>query len=434
MLAIPSLASYAVRNEAACEVSLVRARCVPESGRSVSERVYVHIGLPKTGTTFLQSALWDGRGHLAAKGCLVPGEERASSWRAASDLLGRRPKSADARNVSGTWHAVAREIREWRGDRAIFSEELLATANRRQVQRLASSVGGEVHAVVTVRDLDRVLPSLWQQQIRQGRTYSWPEFVASVRDPEQGSVHAAAAFWLRFDLEKVLRIWAGELSPERIHVVVVPPAGSPATALLELFAAAVGIEPVLLQRSAPEAQSNPALGRAELETLRRLNVALGGQLNERQYARAVVKAVIPELEKGPPSARVTVPPEARPWLDELSARQVAHLRTGAYDVIGEPDDLLPVARGSTTQPDELAVNESSLVAPLVDALAAVCTTYANHWWKSRRREGDVSRDASVRIASTIRAATYRAKSQVLAQAERNRALRWVSLAYLRRRG
>ena len=51
-------------------------------------------------------------------------------------------------------------------------------------------------ATVTVRDLARVLPSLWQQEIRKGRTWMWPEFLSSVRDPQSGSVTAAAAFCL----------------------------------------------------------------------------------------------------------------------------------------------------------------------------------------------------------------------------------------------
>ena len=41
---------------------------------SVTKRVYVHIGLPKTGTTFLQSALWEGREHARRR--WLPGPRR----------------------------------------------------------------------------------------------------------------------------------------------------------------------------------------------------------------------------------------------------------------------------------------------------------------------------------------------------------------------
>ena len=399
-----------------------------------STQVYVHLGLPKTGTTFLQTALWNGREGLAAAGCLVPGEQRASSWRAASDLLGRRPKGADARNVSGAWDAVARAVREWRGDRAVFSEELLVTATRRQVQQLVGSVGdAEVHAVVTVRDYDRVLPSLWQQEVRKGRTWTWPEFLASVRDPQQGSVHAAAAFWLRFDLEKVLSVWGSEIPAERIHVVILPPAGAPTTVLVQRFAGAVGVDPTLLTAAAPTDQTNTALGSAEVEALRRLNELVGSELNERQYARSVVQAVIPALEARPATSRLAVPAADRPWIDKLSADQVNLLRTSRYDVIGDVDDLLPGDARLADTGEAAPLDEAALVDPLVDALAAACTAYAQHWWRGRAKEEGVSDDSSVRLGSATRAATYRAKATVLDKAEHNRAFRWLTLAYLRRR-
>lgn len=405
----------------------------------MSTRVYVHIGLPKTGTTFVQSALWEGRDALAAAGCLVPGEQRASSWRAASDLLGRRPKGADARNVSGAWDTVAAAITDWKGERAIFSEELLVTATRRQVQQLVSSLGdAEVHVVVTVRDLERVLPSLWQQEVRKGRTWTWPDFLTSIQDPKQGSVNAAAAFWLRFDLEKTLATWAAELPADRIHVVVLPPAGAPATMLIERFATAVGVDAALLEAAAPEVQSNAALGVTEVEALRRLNITLGSQLNERQYARAVVQAVIPALEARPASARVAIPVQYRAWLEKTSADLVTYLRTSDVDVIGDIDDLVPssVAASSSSTPsahDEQVVDDGALTEPLLDALAAVCTTYAYKWWKNRPREKEASGDSGVRLGSAARAASYKAKAQVLDKAENNRALRWATLAYLRKR-
>ena len=79
------------------------------------------------------------------------------------------------------------------------------------------------------------------------------------------------------------------------------------------------------------------------------------------------------------------------------------------------------------------MEDGALTDPLLDALAAVCTTYANRWWKNRPQEKEASGDSSVRLGSAARAASYKAKSRVLDKAEHNRALRWVTLAYLRRR-
>jgi len=404
----------------------------------VSTRIYVHIGLPKTGTTFLQATMWEGRDALAEAGCLIPGERKPSAWWAASDLLGRRPRGSQGRKIPGAWDAVATQLREWTGERAIFSEELLSIANRRQVRKLVDDLGdSEVHAVVTVRDLGRVLPSLWQQEIRKGRTWTWPEFLASVRDPQQGSVTAAAAFWMRFDLDKVLGAWAAELPPERIHVVVLPAHGSPSSILLERFARAVDLDPALLAAPAPTHRSNPALGADEVEVLRRLNLRLADSLNERQYVRVVGNGVIPALEARTGSTRVQIPAEHRDWLDATSAALVESLRSSSYDVIGDLDDLLP-KNADTTVADELQVDpanrdDAALTEPMLDALSAVSSAYAEHWWRRRPPENDSGNDTDGGLGSRMRAATYRAKTRALELAERNRALRWLTVRYLNRR-
>jgi hypothetical protein len=36
-------------------------------------RVFLHIGEPKTGTTFLQQVMWGNRAELAARGVALPG-------------------------------------------------------------------------------------------------------------------------------------------------------------------------------------------------------------------------------------------------------------------------------------------------------------------------------------------------------------------------
>jgi hypothetical protein len=407
----------------------------------VTKRVYVHLGLPKTGTTYLQAALWAGRNELAEDGCLIPGQRRASAWRAASDLLGRRPKNAEARDVSGAWRTVSRQIRQWTGDRVVFSEELLSTANPRQIRRLVSSLGdAEVHAVVTVRDLMRVLPSLWQQEVRKGGTWTWSDFLDSVEDPRHGSVKAAAAFWLRFDLVKILGTWAEAVTPERVHVVVLPPSGSPPSVLVDRFASVVGIDGETLQGHALTERSNVALGRREVEALRRLNVVLGSELNERQYARIVVKGVIPILEaRSSSSPRVMIPLNHRPWVEKMSDEIVQHLRTSSYDVVGDLDDLLPGSMSTAeagidavAEADPAEVDDAELVDPLLDALAVLATTHAHRWWKNRPEEVATA-GMPARLGSATRAATYKVRARVLEKSEHNRALRWLTLTYLRRR-
>jgi hypothetical protein len=52
----------------------------------VPSRVYLHIGEPKTGTTFVQEAMWANRARLAAQGVVLPGYSHRDHSRASRDL------------------------------------------------------------------------------------------------------------------------------------------------------------------------------------------------------------------------------------------------------------------------------------------------------------------------------------------------------------
>jgi hypothetical protein len=391
--------------------------------------VFLHVGLPKTGTTYIQTALWESRDRLAEAGVLVPGRTRQSTWQAVSDLLGRRPRGTDAPKVEGSGDVMLEAIREWHGDRVILSHELLGTATSRQAQRLVRALGPrDVHVVLTVRDYSRLLPSVWQQEIRKGRTWTWEEFLNAVQDPERGPATAGVAFWLRFDAERILRIW-GELIPaSNLHVVIVPPPRAAPDALLARFAEATGVDARALVVARPDA--NTTIGLAETEVLRRLNVALAGSLNEREYTRVVGKGVVPALQERQASTRATLPLDQQKWAAAKSADLVTFLQEHRCQVVGDLADLTPSPGQGGHDADELT--DADLVEPMQAALVAVSQAYATFWSNNRRHEQTVSADVSTRAASRARALIYRVRISVLERADDNRVFGSIARTYLKR--
>src|SRR6266581_2143274 len=167
-------------------------RVAAEGRRSMAPRkadpgrqVILHIGLPKTGTTYLQTLFAANRSALAEQGIYYPGEPgEPSQHMAAWDLRGQRARGArDIRQV-GQWDALCTAVRSTPLPTALISAELLSALTRRQA---ACAVNGfpdhDVQVVVTCRDVGRVLVSAWQQGIRCGHTSTWREFVAAVQDP-----------------------------------------------------------------------------------------------------------------------------------------------------------------------------------------------------------------------------------------------------------
>src|ERR1700759_4351374 len=53
-----------------------QSRSTPERSEPMASSVFLHIGLPKTATTYLQTILWGSWQALADQGVLMPGEAR----------------------------------------------------------------------------------------------------------------------------------------------------------------------------------------------------------------------------------------------------------------------------------------------------------------------------------------------------------------------
>ena len=170
--------------------------------------VYVHIGAPKTGTTYLQDRLGRNARRLAEHDVHVPRlnpitTPAMSHFRGALDLLdedwGGTPGHAD-----GAWPKLARKIRRSSGS-VIISHEILAPAPPAKIARLMNDLEGcEVHVVYSARDLARQLPAAWQESVKQGRTWRFRRFLDMAESGKPWFMRA-------FDLPTVLGNWSRTL-------------------------------------------------------------------------------------------------------------------------------------------------------------------------------------------------------------------------------
>ena len=297
--------------------------------------VYLHVGLPKTGTTTIQSALADHAGDLADAGILYP-RGRHAQRAAAFELLGQRVPGHDL-PVAGAFDRLLDQIAAHSGDRVVVSEEELGLCRPRHVHRVLRALRDHrVFVVVGVRDLARTLVSAWQQSVVMGATTTWADFVAGVRDPDAGMTRAAAGFAARHDVRRVLDSWGTHVPPERIRLVTVPPRGAPGEVLLARFARAAEL-PVDLFADEPPVR-NVSLGVAEVEMIRRLNERLDGRLVLRQLRQVIGAGIRPRLV-GNTSRRLVLPAEDADWVQER-----------AEQVIAEPSGVDPRASNSPVSP------------------------------------------------------------------------------------
>ena len=214
----------------------------------MADRVVLHVGLMKSGTTFVQGRLEANRSALADRGVLFPGPTWARQTRAVQDLIGSRHGQA------GDWDDPVREVAAWPGT-AVVSMEYLGPIAPARIERIVADLAGtRVEAVVTVRDLGRAVPAMWQETLKNRRTWSWTDYLAALED---GEAEAGRKFWRQQDAARVVGRWVDGLGPDAVSVVTVPPSGSPGDLLWDRFLDAAGLaEPLAWTGPRPRAPTS----------------------------------------------------------------------------------------------------------------------------------------------------------------------------------
>ncbi len=363
----------------------------------MTERVYLHIGAPKTGTTYLQAVLFQNRARLRAAGVLYPGDTADAHFRATLDLRGLTFGGYDDPAVRGAWQHLRRRIRDWDGPVAVVSHELLAGSRPETIDELLAHLApAEVHVLLTARDLGRQVPAVWQEMVKNSQTLPYARYLAQVTGARQG--RGANVFWRQQDTVAVLARWGERLPTERLHLVTVPPTGARSSLLWERFCSVLGVD-----SSAYDAEvrrANVSLGLAEAEVIRLVNGALDDRLEWPDFAALVKGGLAERLAARPGSGRARVPDELRGWFDDAAERMVDDLRLGGYDIVGDLAELRP----EYGEPGAVAVPEPEEVgAAAAWALAELLVEQAAR----RRRGGRLAASASARLTGGWRRAVRR---------------------------
>ncbi len=246
----------------------------------MTQRLYLHVGAPKSGTTYIQGVLEHNRRRLADAGVLVVGERHLDRVHAAMVVREDPRLESLPERASAAWDRLVAEIRHWRGRTAVLSYELFAGASAEQAGRaLADLEGIETHLVITARDLGRSLPSAWQERLKFALTTPLERWRPR---PESAGVRAEWG-WRTMDPSGVAARWGATLPPERIHVVTVPREAGDGQELWRRFAVATGLSDHDLDLTFN--RTNESLGLVEAELLRRVNERINDRLaGNREHA------------------------------------------------------------------------------------------------------------------------------------------------------
>ncbi|MEI2715277.1 MAG: hypothetical protein V9G04_18805 [Nocardioides sp.] len=355
----------------------------------MSRRVYLHIGAPKTGTTYVQDRLSINRDTLLKHGIDFPTNSRKVDadlfhFRAALDVLGQ-DWGGPTGHAAGAWDAMTKLVARSRHT-VVISHEIFAPATAEQIEKILDGLRGrDVHVVYSARDLGRQLPAAWQESIKQGRKWPFRRFLNKV---EQGSTW----FYKAFDLPAVLERWSQAVPLRNVHVVTVPP-GTALRANKDLLwhrmCETFEIDPAW----APEEshRANKSLGVAETQVLRQLNRRMERVVRrEAAFDELIREKLAHDLLSARKSDPVRLPPQRFDWADDRAEEWIQWLATSGVHVVGDVEELRPVRPAEDAKwvnPD--AMRPKLMLNGALDALAAMTMEAASRSDPSHSRFGRV---------------------------------------------
>lgn len=332
--------------------------------------MYLHVGAPKTGTTYLQDVLWNNRAVLRRIGVLYPGLSPDAHFHGAMDLQGSHFQEHANPTVPGAWQRLVGQARDWSGT-VLLSHEMFSAADDQTAERALRDLSwAEVHIVHTARDLARQIPAVWQEDVKNRQVLSFTEYARELSTPDARCHYLTQLFWRLQDVPRVLRAWSAGLPPERVHLVTVPPRGAPPGELWARFSRAIGIDEHHCDTSLVR-DTNRSMGVAETNLLRRLNVALDDSLDWPTYDWLVKYQLGGSVLGGrQTSTPLTLPADDHGWVSARAEGMVGALRDAGYHVVGSLDDLFPGPPAQAGRhPDD--ANDAELVDTAIHALVGL---------------------------------------------------------------
>jgi hypothetical protein len=329
-------------------------------------RVYLHVGLPKTATTYLQTIMWAERDLMRAEGVLLPGDERRDHLWSSRVVRGAGRRDGLPEKQRTAWQRLRDEIAEWPGT-AVISHEFFAAASAEQARQvLAELAPAEVHLVLTAREPLGLFTASWQEALKNRDRRRLEDYPGPVADSPN-----AIWNWRTLDLRLVLERWAATLPAAQVHVLPLPGRGAPRDLIWKRFAGLIGLDPDVYDTG--HAFANTSMGVAEAETLLRVNEHLAERdlLGSSLERGTMIRTYLADERLVPRKGERFWPGPAQ--VEDCRRRgeeAIAHIEAHGYDVIGDLADLrvpaeLPERRTVDSVTDaEVADIATDLVAQL----------------------------------------------------------------------
>jgi hypothetical protein len=350
----------------------------------MSQRVFLHVGLPKSGTSYVQRVLSENKQRLMDDAHLLfPGDSWHDQVQAVRDVR----EMGNPKQAAGAWARLVEEIHQWSGD-AVISMEWLCAAEPHHIRRIFEDLEpSTVEVVFTARDMGRTLPAAWQEFIQNRYEWTWDEFLEGVSSEDRHGDSSGGAFWTQQDLATLVDRWSALATAERTHLVTVPHPGAAHDVLWRRLTQVFGIEPDGYVTEG--LGGNESLGLESAELMRRLNpltrVAGVRRAPYNQiYKHGLAKQIL-ALRRSTEST-LSLPARYHSWASRTAQGQIAALRECDVHVVGDLGELEPVVPATAAEPAPVA--DADLLEPALAGLVGL----GQQWDEARQREAALEKE------------------------------------------
>ncbi|MGA1329422.1 MAG: hypothetical protein ACO3ZX_03625 [Candidatus Nanopelagicales bacterium] len=247
---------------------------------SADQELVLHIGTMKSGTTYLQHGLTSQLENLTAANWLypmkfAPARGAINHERAIYGLVGDEIPWVDRKlqiKMQPQWQKLLDEIHDSSAN-VLLSAEALAVMLESGIEKLLTALPKrKIKVVLTARDLARVLPSSWQQSVRNGRPYGYDEYFDRIKNAAQLPVTemVGSNFWRSYRLNEVVARWQKFIPLADISIITVP-AKTSSDSLWARYIKAIGLPLDTNEPKFNDKQAHTSITWAEAEVLVELN-------------------------------------------------------------------------------------------------------------------------------------------------------------------
>ena len=307
------------------------------------KKVVIHAGFHKTGTTALQHSLHASTELLKTAGYRYPIVDQGTSQSGSVLALADRGWGWQARGSKvipkKVWTKLVRQTLAGK-DNVVLSSEFFSELDENQVRQVKSAFTGQnVQIVFTMRALDKLFPSTYQQSLKSGSSYSYEAWLE--RTVNDYFAEQKTGFWKRNRHAQVISRWTQIFGAENVTLITADESNP--GLLFDRFSEFLNL-PVGELKPVADSGLNRSLLLDEIYLLRAINKNVPKSRNWNAYMTFIRRGTFEQITSTPApkvtaAEKLRTPKAYAKKIEQIAALELTELKALDLRVLGDISDL-----------------------------------------------------------------------------------------------